>query len=144
MFQDYTPAGGSHQVGRQNITVKGKALPETKLPVQTLAWEEKGYKATLASANGFTVNSPIELKANVSSNGKPITDLELYLGALAHIVVVSEDTKEYLHVHPMDSEAKGPEITAHTNFPKAGKYKVFMQFAHAGKVHTASFVIEAK
>lgn len=143
LFQDYTPEGAGHQLGRQEIKVSGKETSAKKLGEQNLVWEGEGYKATLASAKPFEVGTSIELKATIQKNGKPVTDLENYLGALAHMVIVSEDTKEYLHVHPMESTTKGPDIILHTNFPKKGKYKVFMQFSHEGKIHTSSFIVNA-
>ena len=32
----------------------------------------------------------------------PVPDLEPYLGALAHFVIVSEDGRHFLHAHPME------------------------------------------
>jgi hypothetical protein len=95
----------------------------------------------LSSEQPLKTNASSELKASVFKNGKPVTDLDNYLGALAHVVIVSEDGKEFVHVHPMESETHGPEIRLHTNFPKSGKFKVFMQFKHSGKVNTAEFIL---
>jgi hypothetical protein len=37
------------------------------------------------------------------AHGKPVTDLDPYLGAMGHAVILSSDTKLYLHAHPMES-----------------------------------------
>lgn len=143
LFQDYTPTGSGHQLGRQTINVSGQEAPAKKLSEENLTWEGSEYKATLSSGKPLNANASIELKASVSKNGKPVTDLDNYLGALAHVVIVSEDANDFVHVHPMESETHGPDILLHTKFPKKGKYKVFMQFKHEGEVHTATFTLKA-
>lgn len=105
-------------------------------------------------------------------SGKPLASLEPYLGAMGHAVLLSSDTKIYLHTHPMDGgahggmdhggmnhgastsdstnksrgEAKkgGSDVIFHTNFPAAGLYKVWGQFQHNGKIITAPFVLKVE
>jgi hypothetical protein len=144
LFQDYTPMGSNHQLGRQTINVSGQGRSLTNLGEENLVWEGLGYRASLSSENGFNVKSSLPLKASILKDGKPVADLDEYLGALAHVVIVSEDVKEFVHVHPLGSKTNGPDILLHTNLPKEGKYKVYMQFKHQGKVQTASFVMDAK
>ena len=99
---------------------------------------------------------------------EPVTDLEPYLGALAHFVIVSEDGAEFLHAHPMQKmdlraahahgaperheamphthggrmmSAAAPEVSAHTSFPRAGLYKIWAQFQRGGRVITVPFVV---
>jgi hypothetical protein len=68
--------------------------------------------------------------------------LQPYLGAVGHVVILSEDTEQYLHVHPVEELAKGPEARFVTSFPKAGRYKVWAQFQRNDKVMTVSYVVE--
>ncbi len=141
LFQDYTPTGAGHQLGKQEIIVSGENDQKAGLGEENLTWEGSGYKVTLSSEQPLKTTTSSELKASVSKNGKPVTDLNDYLGALAHVVILSEDAREFVHVHPMESETSGPDIMLHTKFPKPGKYKVFMQFKHEGKVNTADFTL---
>jgi hypothetical protein len=141
LFQDYTPTGSGHQLGRQVISVAGKEQAPVRLGKEDLVWEGNGYQVTLSSEVPLKADTGLELKASVLREGKPVTDLDNYLGALSHVVIVSEDASEFVHVHPMESATKGPDIRLHTKFPGAGMYKVFMQFKHQGKVQTASFVV---
>ena len=39
-----------------------------------------------------------------SKTNKPVTDLENYLGAKAHFVVISQDLEEFVHAHPMSRD----------------------------------------
>ena len=72
-----------------------------------------------------------------------MTDLEPYLGALGHSVILREGTLDFIHAHPVE------EVTAKQNgtvsfivdFPEVGKYKVFTQFQRGGKVITTNFVV---
>jgi hypothetical protein len=59
---------------------------------------------------------------------QPITNLQPYLGAVGHVVAISGDTETYLHVHPKNEHAKGPDAKFMTNFSKSGLYKVWGQF----------------
>ncbi len=105
------------------------------------------------------------------AKGTPVKDLQPYLGAMGHCVILSSDTNSYLHSHPMSGEGtmshsmgdmkgmdhsmgdmkmnqsglvkaqSGPDVRFHTNFPHAGLYKVWGQFQHKRKIITASFVV---
>lgn len=142
LFEDFTPRGEEQQLGRQELTVLGEARPPVPLPEETRTWQEGEYELRIAGPSlPFQVREPVEVKVSVKKAGRPVTDLEDYLGALVHVVIISEDTSRYLHVHPMPSPAKGPQVAFHTVFPEPGKYKVFFQFGHAGQVRTASFVV---
>lgn len=101
------------------------------------------------------------------AQGNPIKDLQPYLGAMGHAVILSKDSKEYLHSHPMAEgeehdmskmgemdmskmdaapvpESGGPDVMFHTNFPSAGLYKAWGQFQHKGQIITADFVLNVK
>ncbi|MDE7552966.1 hypothetical protein CN324_15150 [Bacillus anthracis] len=73
---------------------------------------------------------------------EPITDLQPYLGAVGHVVILDKDSKQYVHVHPMVEDAKGPEAVFHATFPSPGIYKVWGEFKQNNKVFTVPFVVE--
>jgi hypothetical protein len=80
-------------------------------------------------------------------DGQPITDLQPYLGAMGHCVIVSEDGQTYLHSHPEQlfnptpDTHGGPAVMFHTIFPHPGLYKIWGQFQRNGKVLVSSFVV---
>ena len=39
--------------------------------------------------------------------GRPVTDLQTYLGAFGHTLIMSEDMVDYVHSHPLDILAAG-------------------------------------
>ena len=61
---------------------------------------------------------------------------EPYLGAGGHLVALREGDLAYLHVHP---EEHGDAVSFMTEFPSEGRYRLYLQFKHGGRVHTAAF-----
>ena len=61
--------------------------------------------------------------------------VEPYLGANGHLVALREGDLAYLHTHP--ETHSGRRIAFETEFPSAGRYRLFLQFKHEGKVRTA-------
>jgi hypothetical protein len=106
--------------------------------------------ATARTADGYDVrveSHPVhageeaELHYTATRGGKPVT-VEPYLGARGHLVALRQGDLAYLHVHPLDRAAAGNAITFATKFPSAGRYRLFLQFKEAGRVHTAAFTQE--
>jgi hypothetical protein len=81
-------------------------------------------------------------------DGAPVHDLEPYLAAWGHTVVLSEDTLDYVHGHPVElipptpSATGGPEITFKALFPRPGPDWIWTQFKRAGTVSTVTFTID--
>jgi len=144
IFLDYTPSKAANQIEKIPIKVSGKEKAQIPLGDERLVWEGDGYTVKLGADKYFAIKTPIQLQINITKDGKAVNNLDNYLGALAHMVILSEDIEEYLHVHPMESETTGPDIYLHTNFPRESKYKVFMQFNHNGVIHTTNFILNIK
>jgi hypothetical protein len=187
LYADYTPKGKTQEVAQHEFATDGaQPTPTQILPVHDTAgaggWivrevsarpegepEAEGgatYQvALMPMPMKLTPNTDVMLHFQVrDANGKPVNDLEPYLGALGHAVLLSSDTKVYLHTHPMEGGMEemdhgkmdhgamghshpttgGPDVIFHTNFPSAGFYKVWGQFQHRGKIITAPFVLKVE
>jgi hypothetical protein len=101
----------------------------------------------VARAEGYDVTiEPLKLRAGqataltfaVRRAGRLVEDLEPYLGAMGHLVALRRGDLAYLHVHPQPHSRPGI-IAFHTEFPTAGRYRLFLQFAHAAAVRTVDF-----
>ena len=96
----------------------------------------------------LTANTHAQLLFRLSDGGKPVGDLQPYIGAMGHCVIISEDTGTYLHCHPEQlfppkgDNLGGPDVAFHTRFPKPGRYKVWGQFKRGDKVVVADFVVD--
>lgn len=82
---------------------------------------------------------------NVQRDTEQVTDLEPYLGAIGHLVLLREGDLAYLHVHPVTGTGPGagPTITFDARVPTPGYYRAFLDFQHRGEVRTAEFTILA-
>jgi hypothetical protein len=143
LFQDYKPSGAGGQVSRILLDVKGPAGKAEVSREEKLTWRQGAYEARLSLPSVLKAGESAILSISLTKDSKPVTNLENYLGALGHMVVISEDTKEYLHVHPEESKERGPRIAFHSHIEKPGTYRVFLQFRHQEELHTADFTIKA-
>ena len=117
---------GSNETLAADLTVDGPAdyrpLPE-RVDVDTT----EGYNVKI-DQNGSTLGFAI------TRDGKPV-ETEPYLGAGGHLVALREGDLAYLHVHP--TEGHGVEFE--TELDPDSRYRLYLQFKHEGKIHTAEF-----
>ncbi|WP_028650230.1 hypothetical protein [Nocardioides halotolerans] len=135
VLADFVPAGGDKLVLGADLLVAGDFEPQP-LGGDVVVAQADGYDVRLDRTDDADGGSL--LTATVTRDGAPVTDLEPYLGAYGHLVALREGDLGYLHVHPEEG-APGPEIAFGTEFPSAGRYRLFLQFQHAGTVHTVAF-----
>ncbi|MGO4180563.1 hypothetical protein AB4Z17_05210 [Paenibacillus sp. TAF43_2] len=146
LFADYIPTGGSATTKSEWIKVEGLAAEQVPIkPSDEHSVIVDGVEITLEN-NHPEAGKEMELNFKLSDakSKDPITDLEPYLGAVGHVVILSEDTEQYLHVHPLEEKAKGPDAKFMTTFPSAGVYKIWGQFQRNGKTFISPFVVEVK
>jgi hypothetical protein len=101
-----------------------------------------------ATTDGFTVTyegtptvgATQPLQFRVFRDGNPVTDLEPYLGAYGHLVVLRAGDLGYLHVHPDEQRVPGT-VKFWLAAPSRGDYRAFFDFQVAGQVHTAEFTL---
>lgn len=141
LFADYLPSGGSHQVEKIKLNVKGTAKPSVTYNADKLIGTSDNFTVQLQVDGGkLTTGKQMHIAGKVMKDGKEVdvNTLENYLGAKAHMVVISLDDKEYLHVHP---DVQGGKFDLNTTFKKSGIHRGWIQFQSEGKVHTVDFVL---
>ena len=145
LFADYKPTGGNHTVDKLNTSVSGNAPAAKQYSADKLTGTSSdGFSVTLTPSTGkFETKTAMHISGAVQQNGKAVdpSALEDYLGAKAHMVVISLNEKEYLHVHPGVENGK---FDLHTTFEKAGVHRGWIQFQSKGKLHTVDFVMNVK
>lgn len=142
MFADYKPTGASHQVEKINFNVSGKPRAAQVFNSNKLSGKSGNYSVDLVPQGGKLITgTQMHIAGVVKKEGKEIdaNSLEDYLGAKAHMVVISLDDKEYLHVHPDVADGK---FDLHTTFKKPGIYRGWIQFLGDGKLHTIDFTLQ--
>jgi hypothetical protein len=127
-FADFKAAGARHTLGI-DLFVPGAFAPQ-ELPAPSSTARVDGYLVELhahADRIGFFVRR----------GGKLVADLQPYLGARGHLVALRDGDLAYEHVHP--DAGPPPEIAFHLGASEPGTYRLFLQFRHEGRVHTAAF-----
>ncbi|ADI04931.1 hypothetical protein SBI_01810 [Streptomyces bingchenggensis BCW-1] len=145
VFADFTPKDGEGLTLGTDLAVPGAYEP-TKLPASDTTARVDGYQVELAG--GLTPGKSSELMLTVTKDGKPVRDLQTYLGAYGHLVALRSGDLAYLHVHPGGEPGDGrtepgPEISFMATAPSPGAYRLFLDFKHQGQVHTAAFTVQA-
>jgi hypothetical protein len=150
------PVGGTPQVIADTLVTAGytgdlaSSVPRLT-PDTTLQKSVDGTSVQLRiEPSPIVAGRMVKLRYHLEADGAPVTDLEPYLAAWGHTLVLSEDALEYVHAHPIEylppdrpDVKAGPEITFDAMFPKPGRYRVWTQFKRGGHVSTTWFTVEA-
>ena len=126
-----------------DLAVAGTYEPEPQ-PAETRTAEVDDYTVTIDGA--LTAGTDATLTLTVEREGRPVTDLEPYLGAYGHLVALRSGDLAYLHVHPdgtpEDGRTKpGPDVVFYAAVPSVGTYHLYLDFKHQGVVRTAAFTL---
>jgi hypothetical protein len=143
VFADFRPkALTSGLTLGTDVTVAGSFVPRP-LPAATTTASVDGYDVTLAGKAEAGKTS--DLTFTVTRGGKPVSDLQPYLGAFGHLVSLRTGDLAYLHTHPAQEahagDSGGPAVKFGAEFPTAGSYRLFLDFKHGDAVHTAEFTV---
>lgn len=145
VFADFFPLWGIHNtVVGADVSVAGDFQPRA-LPEPSNTTTVDGY--TLTVKGTLSAGRSSKLTISIAKDGKPVNDLEPYLAAYGHLVVLRDGDLAYLHVHPEgtpgDGRTKsGPDIEFYATPPTYGPYRMFLDFQHGGVVRTAVFTVD--
>lgn len=173
VLSDFMPSGGAPQfLARPLVTVGYSGDIEADsahlTPDSVLTKTDDDLTATVTfDPPEFVVGQygHINFHLTDTATKRPITDLQTYLAAFGHTLMMSEDMVDYVHSHPVDPLARnnddgsppqflippdadsatlealrgGPDVTFEGLMPKPGNYRAWTQFRRNGKVHTFAF-----
>lgn len=89
-----------------------------------------------------------DLTLKITKGGADVTDLEPYLQSFAHVTGFRQNDLKVVHMHPNQSPGEdpnargGPALNLMSMFDAPGKYRLFVQFQTAGKLHTAPIDVD--
>ncbi len=142
-FADFVPTGGEANTLGVDLVAPGAFEPTAH--AESRIAQVDGYTVELAGNLVPGQSSPVSL--TVSRDGVPVTDLQPYLGAYGHLVALREGDLAYLHVHPTEHGDEGghdDRVGFAATFPTEGRYRLFLQFKHDGRVQTVAFTQEVR
>ena len=156
LFSDFMPIGGGPQMIASPIVTAGFEGDIAS------SWPNlKPETSFLKTANGMTIDMQIEPAKVIAGEeadvpihfedektGAPVKDLQRYLGAFGHAMMLSEDMTEHVHAHPAEmlegttiTEGGGPDLIFHALFPKPGNYRIWLQFQRHNVLSTVPFTV---
>jgi hypothetical protein len=143
LFADIKPTDADARTLSADLTVSGDYKAQVG-PEPSRFSRHDGYHVTVAGDLIPGEHSPVTM--TITYQDRPVHDLEPYLGAYGHLVALRAGDLAYLHVHPDgspddDHTPSGPQVVFHAAIPSPGVYHLYLDFQHAGTVHTAAFVL---
>lgn len=149
VFADVAPRGAGSHILSGTVKVAGP----TPKPAPPVPGADRNVVDGIAARILGTAKLPIGKSAPITfeltsgSDGAPIRDLEPYLGAYGHLMLIHEDGTTVVHSHPAEDDAgiaqsRAGRVVFNARFPKAGVYKAWGQFQRSGVVTTIPFVFQ--
>ncbi|MEV1129741.1 heavy-metal-associated domain-containing protein [Agromyces sp. NPDC049794] len=148
LFADFRPTGHDRTVTLTNTAQVNGHVHAGEVAASGDRVAEAG-PFTVELAGDLDAGTETELVFTVRRDGEPVTDIQPYLGAAGHLVMLRAGDLGYLHVHPLDEAEKsgatdlGPDIRFGAAPPTAGGYFLYLDFQVDGQVYTASFAVDA-
>lgn len=164
LFNEFT-WNGQTVLDRRELVVGQPTTAEAELAPDRSPETVNQVTVALTGTEHIRADEATTLTLTVTKEGQPVTDLAPYLGAAAHVAVVSEGGDDFAHTHGEvrtgdtaghgehgDHEAShdqlpaafGPEITIEHTFSEVGRYKVWVELNHGGQIIPVAFVVEVQ
>ncbi|PZS36100.1 MAG: hypothetical protein DLM59_01805 [Pseudonocardiales bacterium] len=124
------------------LTVPGTAT-DTPLPPPATTTQADGYTLTVHGGQ-MMAGMAHTLTVTVTRNGRPVTDLQPYLDSYAHLTAIHAGDLAFAHLHPhgtVNGNHGGPALTFTATLPRAGDWRLFIQFQTHGALHTAAVTL---
>jgi hypothetical protein len=154
LLSDFLPSGGSPQFLTRPLVTAGYT-GDLVAQSARLVPDSPGRRQTVDDLTATVTYDPPIMRAgsyshlifNLTEAGTdtPVRELQTYLGAFGHMLIMSEDMVDYVHAHPVDvispelnlEEIRGgPTVMFEGLMPKPGRYRAWTQFRYNDKVHT--------
>ncbi len=150
LFNDFTIKNVGMQVVPVTITVEGAS--KSMVPLIVDSDKPKivdGYSVSLDTGSPIKTGVSTHMAYTITKDGSPIDNLQPYLGAMGHLIIISQDMKEFVHSHlhvggtAVQSGGTRSDFAAH--FKSAGVYKSWAQFnvgtKESEKIITVPFIL---
>ena len=141
---------------RQPVTVSGEAPEPVTLTAGPRVASVDGIRVELGGEARVGEPSDLHFAFTDTATGRPVDDLQPFLAAAGHVVVMRADGSTFAHEHAeveddrgrpvfaLPGQTFGPELDVHAEFDAPGIYRLWGQFRLAdGGVLTVPFTVEA-
>lgn len=155
LYADFLPGRGVPQLLQQSVFTDGvspgSAAPEraraSAIDHEVREGMDRGLRVRVEPAR--LVAGRVEVVGVTfedAVSGEPLADLEPYLGAWGHALIVSADLADAVHSHPVTplTSPGGPRIFFSQRFPRPGYYRMWIQVQRRGDVATVPFTLHVE
>jgi DMSO/TMAO reductase YedYZ heme-binding membrane subunit len=157
-YLNYQPFGLPELVSKMTFRVgENPDISKSQHHVDSILTKPvNSYQVTLLGDGVFSAQAISNMKQQLlfrvtTRNGESIRTLKPYLGAFGHLVLINQDTYEYIHVHPLqiitDPQATGGPSIAFMPMNLSGTitpgiYRVFLQINPDNNLQLVDFTIK--
>jgi hypothetical protein len=148
ILSDFYPTGGTPQLIATTVMVPGEGfkIELPKLQPDMMPQDSKNLHVELTTDPAEPIAG---FKTLMFFKLTPNQDIEQYIGAWGHMLVGSSDLIDMIHTHPAlpptdPDQGAYKQIQFNMIFPRAGVYRVWVQFQRKGVVNTVAFNVPVK
>ncbi len=146
LYLDIAPEKEEPVVLRTPLRIFGSTRVKTvPSPTPDNVVTTEGIKAALTTIPALpTTGARTRLTFTLTKNDQPVTNIEPYLGAFGHVVILRHNAPEdFLHVHPVtQTKPTDGKVAFETTFKTKGRYTLYAQFAANESVQTFPITID--
>jgi hypothetical protein len=143
VVSDFFPTDGAPQMIESALLPGGDrpAWPSPRLvPDADRAKVVEGVRVTLDGVP--PAGTTALLRFRLEREGAAVHDLERYLGVWAHLMAIDDQLLDVIHAHPDGDPGEDGGLAISVRFPRAGRYRVWLQFSRGGRVSTVPFTVQ--
>lgn len=154
VFADFTPTGGEQQVIRGTLNTQSAQSVTPELAVSEAEFAVGSLKVHLEIPDTLNAGEETLIGFHVTDteSGDPVDDLDEYLGAAGHLVILDNTANIYIHTHPAEGDHDmnsmvgmdmhyGPDIRFEATFLDTGLHAMWLQLQYQDEVYTFPFVV---
>ena len=145
MYVDIDPEEEEPTVLRVPLTIGGPtAKKNPPVPNAAMSADDGAYRVALDVAGALKSGDETRLTFVVTENGKPAANIDPYLGAYGHVVLLRHgDVDDFFHVHPVtETKPADGRVQFDAVFPVTGRYTLYAQFNVKGTVRTFPITVD--
>ncbi|MSU75596.1 MAG: hypothetical protein EXS55_03725 [Candidatus Magasanikbacteria bacterium] len=123
----------------------GRQLPKNfPTPNSDQSADDGIYRAVVNADKALKTNEHITLTFTLTNNGQVVKNVDPYLGAYGHVVLIRHnDPDDFFHVHPItETKPTDGKVAFEAQFPTAGRYTLYAQFNIGASVKTFPITVD--
>ena len=147
LYVDIAPKEESPAVLRVPVQIGGTTITKNfPTPNGKMNAVSGIYTGTLTTNTSLKTNQEIKLSIALTKDGRVATDINQYLGAFGHLVILNHSNpNEFIHAHPLtETKPTNGVVEFMAKFPVKGTYTLYGQFNITGSVVTLPITVVIK